>query len=88
MTALLELIDRKQELSDMTAIPDMRAYAAAWLRLADEFQAHGMVANYGYCKSRGEEYASLAGGIYRRTWQGRSLAEVEPVYQTAESGTA
>lgn len=70
-----DLIERRQRLAEMNVIPDMRAYASEWLRLADDFQAAGLLSNAGMCRERGERYAKMAGGEYIRLTEG-SLAEL------------
>ena len=70
-----DLIERRMVLSAMQTIPDMRAFAAAWLQLADDFQTCGLLNNAATCRARGEYYAELAGGEYIRLIDG-SFAEL------------
>lgn len=72
-----DLFERKDRLSMMVEIPDMRQYAAEWLALADEFQSINMPSNAAYCRSRGKHYAAVAGGSYVRMVDG-CLAELMP----------
>jgi hypothetical protein len=54
-----DLLERRMTLSNMNDIPDMQAYAAAWLKLAEDFDLCGLVNNASYCRSRGNHYKSL-----------------------------
>lgn len=70
-----DLIERRMVLSQMQTIPDMRAYASAWLQLADDFQVCGLLSNAAMCKAKGDYYAEFAGGEYIRLIDG-SFAEL------------
>lgn len=70
-----DLLERRQVLSDTNVIPDMRAYASEWLRLADDFHSCGLLSNAALCRERGERYAKMAGGEYIRLQDG-TLAEL------------
>jgi hypothetical protein len=65
-----DLLERKRILSEMNVIPDMRAYAAGWTQLADEFQSIGLESNAEYCRSRGTHYSQIAGGEYIKLTDG------------------
>jgi hypothetical protein len=84
-SARYDLLERKRELSDMNAIPDMRAYAATWTQLADEFQSIGLLSNAEYCRSRGTHYSQIAGGEYIKLTDGpfAELLEVTPAVAVA-----
>lgn len=69
------LLERRQVLSEMNVIPDMRAYASAWLQLADDFQSVGLLSNAGICRERGNRYAAMAGGEFIRLTDG-SISEL------------
>jgi hypothetical protein len=70
-----DLIERRQALADTHTIADMRQYAAAWLQLADDFAAAGLLSNAALCRSQGERYGAMSGGEYIRLREG-SLAEL------------
>lgn len=71
----MDLIERRTVLELTNHIPDMRAYAAAWLELANDFYAAGLESNAGMCREKGNRYAALAGGEYVRLQYG-PLAEL------------
>lgn len=56
-----DLLERRRALSFTTEINDMQTYAAAWLKLAGDFEDCGLVSNASYCRSRGNHYASMTG---------------------------
>jgi hypothetical protein len=62
----MDLIERRTALKLAHDIPDMRAYAAAWGQLADEFQAIGFEANEALCRSEYEYYSKHPAGAYVR----------------------
>lgn len=72
---MTDLFTKRTTLEQMNCIADMRQYAAAWLELADKFDAVEMPFNGAYCRSRGNHYADMAGGEYIRLTEG-SLAEL------------
>lgn len=70
-----DLIERRTTLEQTSHIEDMKAYASAWLRLADDFYAAGLENNAGMCRERGNRYAAMAGVEYVRIQEG-SFAEL------------
>lgn len=65
-----DLLERRTMLEQTNHIEDIRAYAAAWLELAEDFQAAGLENNAGTCRERGNRYAAYAGGEYVRLYEG------------------
>ena len=60
-----DLLERRTRLSQMKEIPDMGRYAQEWAALAADFEACGLLSNAGYCKSRAQHYATMAGAYIR-----------------------
>jgi hypothetical protein len=73
-----DLLERRTALEQTDNIEDMWTYAAAWLRLADDFQSAGLLTNAANCRERGTRYGGFPGGEYVRLYEG-SLAELVEV---------
>lgn len=66
MDILNALIDRRYALEDMKEIPDMKAYADEWSKLAADFEAVGFASNAAMCWSKATHYRSQVQGSYQR----------------------
>jgi hypothetical protein len=73
-----DLMERRGCLERAQNIPDMRRYAAAWLKLSRDVRSCGLRSNAEYCRARGKHYAGIArrhGGEYVRLFE-MPLAEL------------